>query len=331
MLTRRDVLHQIGAAGVTAAALQSNLARADMPPNKTAPSFAVPAGACDCHVHVFDPAKFPYAEKRVYTPPSGTLEELEALHKSMHIGRVVVVQPSVYAANNSATLDAIRRMGPARARGVAVIDKSTSAGAIDEMHAAGVRGVRLNLNTNVAGKFDAAGAKALFDATAKQLEGRGWHVQFYTGLDNIAGLKEHLTQLPFPVVFDHFGRARAEAGVGQPHFDALLDLVKNGHVYVKISAAYRCSKKAPDYADVTPLAQALVNANPDRVVWGSDWPHPDSDAGRGKPLSEIAQPFPIDDGLVFNQLAKWVPDEATRKKILVDNPARLYGFGNKAS
>ena len=330
MLTRRDVL-QIGAASLPAVALSNGFAHADMPPNKTAPNFAVPAGACDCHVHVFDPAKFPYAEKRLYTPPSGTLEELEALHKSLHIGRVVVVQPSVYAADNSATLDAIRRMGPARARGVAVIDKSTSATAIDEMHAAGVRGVRLNLNTNVAGKFDAAAAKALFDATAKQLEGRGWHVQFYTGLDNIAGLREHLTQLPFPVVFDHFGRARAEAGVGQPNFDALLDLVKNGHVYVKISAAYRCSRKAPDYADVMPLAQALVAANPDRIVWGSDWPHPDSDAGRGKPLTEIAQPFPIDDGLVFNQLAKWVPDEATRKKILVDNPARLYGFDGKAS
>ncbi len=330
MLNRRSVL-QIAAAGVSAGALNTGFARADMPANKTAPSFTVPPGACDCHVHVFDPARFAYAEKRIYTPPSGTLEELEALHKSLHIGRVVVVQPSVYAADNSATLDAIRKMGPARARGVAVIDKSTTAAAIDEMHAAGVRGVRLNLNTNVAGKFDAAGAKALLDATAKQLEGRGWHVQFYTGLDTIAGLREHLTQLPFPVVFDHFGRAKAEAGPSQPHFDALLDLVKSGHVYVKISGAYRCSKQAPDYADVTPLAQALVKANPDRIVWGSDWPHPDSDAGRGKPLAHIAPPFPIDDGLVFNQLAKWVPDETTRKKILVDNPARLYGFDSKAS
>src|SRR5690348_13024772 len=330
MLTRRNVLH-VGAAGLSAAAMQSNLALADMPSNKTAPNFAVPAGACDCHVHVFDPARFPYAEKRTYTPPSGKLEELEALHKSLHIGRVVVIQPSVYAADNSATLDAMRRMGPSRARGVAVIDKSTSAAVIDEMHVAGVRGVRLNLHTNVAGKFDAAGAKALLDTTAKQLEGRGWHVQFYTGLDNIAGLKDDLVQVPFPVVFDHFGRARAEAGPGQQNFDALLDLVKNGNVYVKISGAYRCSEKAPDYADVAPLAQALVAANPDRIVWGSDWPHPDSDAGRGKPLTDITRPFSIDDGLVFNQLAKWVPDEATRKKILVDNPARLYGFDSKAS
>src|SRR4051812_4145406 len=330
MPTRREMLHQLGAAGVSAAALQSGLAQAEMPANPTAPNFEVPPGACDCHVHVFDPAKFPYAERRTYTPPTATVEELLQLQKSLRLDRVVVVQPSVYAADNSCTLDSIRQMG-ARARGVAVIDKNTSRGAIDEMHAAGVRGVRLNLQTNVAGKFDAAGAKALLDATAKQLEGRGWHVQFYTGLDTIAALKDHLSQLPFPVVFDHFGRAKAAEGVGQLNFDALLDLVKGGHAYVKISGAYRCSEKAPDYADVTPLAQALVKANPDRLVWGSDWPHPNSDAGRGKPLTTITAPFPIDDGMVFNQVAKWVPDAPTRKKILVDNPARLYGFESKAT
>jgi predicted TIM-barrel fold metal-dependent hydrolase len=218
-----------------------------------------------------------------------------------------------------------------RARGVAVIDKSTTAAAIDDMAAAGVRGVRLNLQTNTAGKFDADGAKALLDVTAKQIDGRGWHVQFYTGLANISALKEQFLQLPFPVVFDHFGRASADKGPSQPGFDSMLELVKSGHAYVKISGAYRCSTKSPDYADVTPLAQALVAANADRLVWGSDWPHPDSDAGRGKPLTHIAEPFPIDDGLVFNQLAKWAPDAATRKKILVDNPARLYGFDSKAT
>ena len=329
MLTRRDMLQSLGAAGVSVAALQAGVASADMPANRTAPNFDVPAGACDCHVHVFD-AKFPFAEKRIYTPPSASVEELLQLHKSLHLDRVVVVQPSVYAADNSATLNAIKRMG-ARARGVAVIDKSTSSAAIDDMAAAGVRGVRLNLQTNTAGKFDADAAKTLLDTTAKQIGARGWHVQFYTGLGNISALKDHFMQLPFPVVFDHFGRASADKGPGQPGFDALLELVKSGHAYVKISAAYRVSKKAPDYADVTPLAQALVAANADRIVWGSDWPHPDSDAGRGKPLSNIAAPFPIDDGLLFNQLAKWVPEEAVRKKILVDNPARLYGFETKAT
>ena len=241
-----------------------------------------------------------------------------------------MVQPSVYAADNSCTVDAVRNMGP-RARGVAVIDKSTSAAAIDDMAAAGIRGVRLNLETNTAGKFDPDAAKALLDATATQIAGCDWHVQFYTRLTTIAALKDHFAQMPFPLVFDHFGRAAAAEGPGRPGFDALLDLVKSGHAYVKISAAYRCSEKAPDYADVMPLAQALVKANPDRIVWGTDWPHPNSDAGRGKPLTSISAPFPIDDGLLFNQMAKWVPDAGTRKKILVDNPARLYGFEGKAA
>jgi predicted TIM-barrel fold metal-dependent hydrolase len=301
-----------------------------MPANGTAPSFEVWPGSCDCHVHVFDTAKFPFVEKRTYTPPDATANELVQLQRSLQLDRVVVVQPSVYGADNSCTLDAIRRLG-ARARGVAVIDKTTSPGAIDDMTAAGVRGIRINLHTNAAGKFDADGAKAVLDAAAQQIEGRGWHVQFYTGLNIIAALKDHFLQLPFPVVFDHFGRAAAEKGPGQDGFDTLLELVKSGHAYVKISGSYRISQNAPEYADVTPLAQALVAANPDRIVWGSDWPHPNSDAGRGKPLTEISAPFPVDDGLVFNQLARWIPDAAVRKKILVDNPARLYGFENSAS
>jgi predicted TIM-barrel fold metal-dependent hydrolase len=219
----------------------------------------------------------------------------------------------------------------ARARGVAVIDKSTSSGALDDMTSAGIRGVRLNLETNTAGKFDPDSAKTLLDATAKQIAGRGWHIQFYTRLTTIEALSDQFAQMPFPLVFDHFGRATAAGGVSQPGFNALLGLVKAGRAYVKISGAYRCSEKAPDYADVMPLAQALVKANADRIVWGTDWPHPNSDAGRGKPLAEITAPFPIDDGLLFNQMAKWVPDSDTRKKILVDNPARLYGFENKAT
>ena len=290
-----------------------------------------PPNSCDCHVHVFgDPAKFPFAEKRIYTPPGASVEELLQLQGSLHLDRVVVVQPSVYAADNSCTVDAVRRMG-ARARGVAVIDRSTSSAALDDMAAAGIRGVRLNLETNTAGKFDPDSAKALLDTTAQQIGGRGWHVQFYTRLTTIAALKDHFAQMPFPLVFDHFGRATAAAGPSQPGFDALLDLVKSGRAYVKISGAYRCSEKAPDYADVMPLAQALVQANAERIVWGTDWPHPNSDAGRGKPLTEVAPPFPIDDGLLLNQMAKWVPDADTRKKILVDNPARLYGFESKAT
>ena len=296
----------------------------------TAVNFDIPPGACDCHVHVFgDPARFPFAEKRVYTPPQASVEELLDLQKALRLERVVVVQPSVYGADNFCTVDAVRRMG-ARARGVVVIDTAKSRAALEEMAAAGVRGVRLNLETNTAGRFEPDAAKAVLDTTAGQISGLGWHVQIFTRPSIIAALKDHIAQLSFPVVVDHFGGAAAAPGVSQAGFDALLELVKSGRVYVKISGAYRVSQKAPDFADVTPLAQALVAGNPDRIVWGTDWPHPNSDLGRGRPLTEIAPPFPIDDGLLLNQLPKWAPDAAIRRKILVDNPARLYGFEIKA-
>jgi predicted TIM-barrel fold metal-dependent hydrolase len=295
-------------------------------PHRAPVDFEIPRGACDCHVHVFgDPAKFPFAERRIYTPPQASVEHLLELQRDLHLDRVVVVQPSVYGADNACTIDAVRQMG-ARARGVAVIDKSTSRKALEEMAAAGIRGVRLNLETNSAGRFDPADAKAVLDATAEQIRGLGWHVQIYTRTSVIAALKDHLARMPFPVVIDHFGRGNPAQGPSQPNFAALLDLVRSGAVYVKISGAYRISEKAPDFGEVTPLAQALVATNPDRIVWGTDWPHPNSDYGRGKPLTEISPPFPIDDGLLLNQLPKWVPDAALRKKILVDNPARLYGF-----
>jgi predicted TIM-barrel fold metal-dependent hydrolase len=324
MLTRRAVLGQ--ASAVASAAWMMGINAAAAAAGRTAVNFAVPRGACDCHVHVFgDPAVFPFVEKRVYTPPAASVAQLLELQRDLHLDRVVVVQPSVYGADNACTVDAVRRMG-ARARGVAVIDKATSRPAVEDMARAGIRGVRLNLETNVAGRFDPSDAKALLDATAEQIRGLGWHVQIYTRTSVISALKDHLAQMPFPVVVDHFGRGNPAQAPTQPDFAALLELVKSGRVYVKISGAYRVSERAPDFAEVTPLAQALVAANPDRIVWGTDWPHPNSDYGRSKPLSEISPPFPIDDGLLFNQLAKWVPDAVTRKKILVDNPARLYGF-----
>jgi hypothetical protein len=152
----------------------------------------------------------------------------------------------------------------------------------------------------------------------------GNHVQMFVALSVISALKDYFMQFPYPVVFDHFGQPKAPQGVGQPGFANLLELIKSGHAYVKISGAYRVSTQAPAYADATALAQALVAANPDRIVWGTDWPHPNGASARS--IAEIATPFPIDDGLLLNELTKWVPDAATRKKILVDNPARLYGF-----
>jgi predicted TIM-barrel fold metal-dependent hydrolase len=287
--------------------------------------FDVPRGACDCHVHVFDPVRFPYVAKRVYTPPEALIDDLVELQTALRMDRVVIVQPSVYGADNSCTLDAARKVG-ARARAVAVIDKNTSQIEIDEMAAAGVRGIRLNLNTTPDGEIDADGSKRTLDLAVEQIQGRGWHIQFYTRPHVIAALKSHIEQLPFPVVFDHFGAAKATDGPNQPGFDALLDLVKSGRAYVKISGAYRTSDQAPDFPDALPLAQALIAANPDRIVWGSDWPHPDSAFGRGRPLSEIAPPFAVDDGRLLNQLPKWELDRAVRQNILVDNAARLYDF-----
>jgi predicted TIM-barrel fold metal-dependent hydrolase len=238
----------------------------------------------------------------------------------------VIVQPSVYGADNACTLDAVRRLG-ARARAVAVIDKTTSATELDAMAGAGVRGIRLNLNTTPSGEIDAEGSRRTLDVAAEQIRGRNWHIQFYTRPNVIAALKNQIEQLPFPVVFDHFGGSSAKQGPSQPGFDALIDLVKSGRAYVKISGSYRISDVRPDFPDATPMAQALIAANADRVVWGSDWPHPDSSFGRGgRNLAEVAPPFPIDDGLVLNQLPKWTGDPLIRRKILVDNAARLYDF-----
>ena len=322
MRTRRDVLQGLGAVG--AGLLAGPLLRGTAF-GATAVDFQLPARACDCHVHIFDPANFPYTAKRVYTPPPALISDLLDLHKALRMDRVVIVQPSVYAADNACTLDAVKKLG-ARARGVAVIDKNTSQTEIDDMNGVGVRGIRLNLNTTPGGEVDADGSKRTLDMAVKQLEGRKWHIQFYTRPPVIAALKAHIEQLPFPVVFDHFGGARAADGAGQEGFEALLDLVKTGRAYVKISGSYRASSKAPDYPDALPLAQTLIATNPDRLVWGSDWPHPDSSAGRGRPLTELTPPMAVDDSLVLNQLPKWTADQALRQKILVENPARLYDF-----
>jgi predicted TIM-barrel fold metal-dependent hydrolase len=319
MLTRRRILASVAAVGASLAAMRVGTVCAAAPTVRTAVDFDVPRDACDCHVHVFDPARFPYASERVYTPPEATVADLRDLQTALRFDRVVIVQPSVYGTDNSCTLDGMRQLG-ARARGVAVIDKDTTANALDAMAAAGVRGVRLNFET--AGETNPDAIRRGLAAVAEQIRSRNWHMQLNTSLPVIAALRDDFAALAFPVVFDHFARAKAALGLSQAGFDALLSLVKSGRAYVKISAAYRTSQKAPDFPDATALAQALVAANPDRIVWGSNWPHP----GRGATRTDIAPPYPNDDGLLLSQLPKWVPDAATRKQILVDNPARLYGF-----
>ena len=319
MLTRRETL--IGAAAV-ATAMRNGAARAAASQPKTAVNFDMPAGATDCHTHIHgDPAQFPFFSGRVYTPEGASPQEMAALHKALHIQRVVIVTPSVYGTDNSATLFGMKARG-ADARGVAVIDDKTSEGDLDKMQADGFRGIRLNLATG--GTNDPNVARQRFVAAAERMSKRNWHVQIYTSLAVIQGIKEQVMNSPVPVVFDHFGGAQAEKGIDQPGWSDLVALVRSGKAYTKISGAYRSSTKAPEYADVIPFAKALIAANPDRLVWGTDWPHPNS--ASGKPITEVTPLFQIEDGTLLNQLAVWAPDAATRKKILVDNPARLYGF-----
>jgi predicted TIM-barrel fold metal-dependent hydrolase len=321
MLTRRGILLASVAAGV-AMNTKDAFARAAQP--STPVNFDVPAGACDCHTHIHaDPAKIPFFAGRVYTPEPASPEEMSALHQALHLERVVIVTPSVYGPDNSATLFGIKARG-ATARGVAVIDDKASEADLDAMGKAGFRGIRLNLATG--GVNDPNVGKARFAAAVDRMKARGWHVQLYTTLPMITAIKELVMASPVPAVFDHFGGAQAELGVNQPGFSDLLDLVKSGKAYVKISGAYRSSKQAPDYADVVPLAKALIAANAERIVWGTDWPHPDSVTPPGKQISDVTPLFQIDDGRLLNQLPVWAPDAATRKTILVDNPARLYGF-----
>jgi len=320
MLTRRTLLFTAAATTALRALRGENAAAAAASTVKSPVDFDVPRGACDCHVHVFDPARFPYFSGRVYTPPAATAEDLLALQQQLNFDRVVVVQPSVYGVDNACTLDAMKKLGPARARGVAVIDKTFGQDQIDTMAAAGVRGVRLNFET--AGESNPENARRRVLETAEQLMGRNWHIQFNAALPLVVALKDALAAVPMPVVIDHFARAKAKDGVNQAGFDVLLALVKSGKAYVKLSATYRISDQPPHYPDAPPIAQALIAANPERMLWGSNWPHP----GRGKTREDIAPPHPSDDGAQLNQLPTWAPEPATLKKILVDNPARLYGF-----
>ena len=297
------------------------LSRASQP--STPVNFDVPAGACDCHTHIHgDSEKFPFFAGRVYTPDPASPEEMSALHKALHIERVVIVTPSVYGSDNSATLFGIKARGAA-ARGVAVIDEKTSEAELDAMGQAGVRGIRLNLATS--GVNDPNVGRTRFQAAVERVKARGWHVQLFTTLAMIPAIRDLVAASPVPVVFDHFGGALAELGVDQPGFADLLALVKSGKAYVKISGAYRASKLAPDYPDAAPLARALIAANSDRIVWGTDWPHPDH-TPPGKKPTDVTPLLQIDDGRLLNQLPVWAPDAAIRKTILVDNPARLYGF-----
>src|SRR5438552_10816327 len=242
MLTRREVL--IGAIAVGATMhIRTGFAKASQP--ATPVNFDVPAGACDCHTHIHgDPAKFPFFAGRVYTPETALPEEMAALHKALHMQRVVIVTPSVYGTDNSATIYGMKARG-ANARGVAVIDERTPESDLDAFGQAGFRGIRLNLAT--AGTSDPAIGRQRFQAAVERVKRRNWHVQMFTNLPMISAIKDLVDASEVPVVFDHFGGAEAKLGPEQPGFTDLLALVQSGKAYVKISGAYRASSLAPDY------------------------------------------------------------------------------------
>jgi predicted TIM-barrel fold metal-dependent hydrolase len=319
MLTRHNAL--VGA--VSAGAVMRTRAsfyKASQP--VTPINFDVPENACDCHTHIHgDPQQFPLFPGRIYTPETALPEEMAALHRTLHIKRVVIVTPSVYGTDNSATLYGMKARGE-DARGVAVIDDKTTESDLDAMHRAGVRGIRLNLATG--GTTDANTGRRRFQAALDRMKRRGWHIQMYTNLAVISGIKDLILAAPVPVVFDHFGGAQAALGLDQPGFSDLIALVRDGKAYVKISGAYRTSKQRPDYLDVAPFAKALIESNVDRIIWGTDWPHPNSSSGNK--ATDVTPSFEIDDGRLMNQLVVWAPNPAVRKKILVDNPAQLYQY-----
>ncbi len=323
MISRRKVL----AAGLLAGA--SGLFRHDATAHATASqprtkvSFDVPAGATDCAVHVYnDPKRHPFWEGRTYTPEPATVPELKQMMRALRLDRVVVVQASTHGTDNSIVVDSIRELG-AGARGVAVIDDKTTDASLDEMHRGGVRGIRLSLGN--LGATDPAAAKQRVRVASERMKSRkGWSVLISGSPATWDALRVELGAVSVPIVIDHFGEPRVADGVGQPGFTAVLDLVKSGKAYVKLSNADTLTQS--DMSDVTPFAKALIAANPQRAVFGTAWPHPGSAAVPGRKSTDLAMHRQTDDGQVMNMLAVWAPDAAMRKMILVDNPARLFGF-----
>jgi predicted TIM-barrel fold metal-dependent hydrolase len=315
MIARREFVLGATAAGILMQP-RFGYAKASQPMTKV--SFDVPAGACDCHTHIHgDPARFPWFAGRTYTPEAALPEEMTALHKALGIERVVIVTPSVYGADNSAASYGMAARGK-DARGVAVIDERTSDAELDRLVSLGFKGIRLNLST--AGINDPKIATERFLAAAARVKSRNWHIQLNTTLPVIAAMKDTLAASPVMLVFDHFGNAKEELGVAQQGFPDLVALVKSGKAYVKISIS---GGPRQNYGYFTPLAQTLIGANVDRILWGSNWPHPNSVDGSTAKVTPLWQ---VDDGLVLNLLPTWAGDAAVRRKILVDNPARLYEF-----
>jgi predicted TIM-barrel fold metal-dependent hydrolase len=296
----------------------------------TPSGISMPRGACDCHVHVFGEAgRYKFAEDRVFMPSPVTVDDLIDLQAALHLDRVVVVQASPQGRDNSClmdTLQELRRRGR-EARGVAVVDDMHTEDDLDRLHDAGVRGIRVNLQSHGTSVPEIASHR-LRKAAAAAMR-RGWHVQVYTSLNVIGAIAGEIDCLGVPVVVDHFGLAHARDGKNQAGFTTLCDLVRGGNVYVKLSAPYRIVQQG-NGEDGMPIARALIEANPQRMLWGTDWPHTHHAPGMPR-LRDRPEPFqPIDDGQQLQIFKRWTTPEE-RNRILVKNPQSLYDFADKGS
>jgi predicted TIM-barrel fold metal-dependent hydrolase len=278
-------------------------------PDPRKPKLALPRGACDTHIHLFeDKAKFPFAADATYESRPATAEMLIKLQETVGLSRAVVVSGGAYGRNYAVLEDALTRC-PDRFRGVALMPENTSSEEFARLTKIGVRGMR----------FITANRGNVLPLITAQVAARGfehgWHVQFYPRGTDLIEHEKTLLDLPNTIVLDHFASIPAEDGIDQPAFTTLLRMIDTGRVWVKISGPMRCTKQEFPYAPVTALAKALVAHAPERLVWGTDWPH----------VNMNDRQMPNDGGLV-DLIAEWIPDEKTRARILVDNPCQLYGF-----
>jgi D-galactarolactone isomerase len=282
------------------------------------PKLKAPANACDCHHHIYDPARFPMPPNpnpRRPVPSNGATPDYRLLQKRIGTTLSVVVQPRHYAIDNAVTLDALAQFG-GNARGIAVVHPTVTDAELKRFNDAGVRGIRFSLG-------DPASAVVkpdMIEPLAKRIAPLGWHIQFNVDGEQVVELADLLRRLPVPLVFDHLAHPPLPAGIGHPSHAIVLGLIDQGRAWVKLSGAYSNTKIGPpEYPDATRIAQAFVEAAPERLVWGSDWPHP------GMPDNNKP-----DDAVLFDLLSVWAPDEATRTRILVQNPETLYGFPKTA-
>ena len=283
-------------------------------PDTKKPALSLPDGACDTHCHIFGPAeRYPYHPDRSYTPPDAPLAELVRLHDTLGLDRAVIVQATCHGTDNTAMLDAIAQ-APERYRGVAMVDAGFTDRDYEALHRGGVRGVRMSFARHLSGPPDFTKVRAI----AERIRPLGWHLVLYLEAVDVVENAAEIERLGLPVVIDHMARVRVADGLEQASFGLLLRFLREADFWVKISCAERLSSAGPPYDDVVPYAQALIEAAPDRVLWGTDWPHPN-----------INGPMPNDGDLV-DMLPRYVPDPNGLRRIVVDNPARLYGFEGRA-